>query len=277
LRGDGAASGPEALQKLRTAVLEGHPYSLAFLDVQMPGMDGLTLAREIEADSHIAGTRLVALTSLGQTCSTEELKRAGIDTHLVKPVKESRLFDCILDLKTPDQSLVRETVILKSDLAVTQAGPQFGKARILLAEDNHINQIIAAGLLRKLGYLPDIVTNGLAALEALKNIPYDIIFMDCQMPEMDGYDAARRIRAQERRQNHGPSWKSSIHIIAITANAMEGDREKCIAAGMDEYLSKPIRLQELRLVLERWRAKNQSRSDLNSDALTPAGASLHTL
>jgi two-component system sensor histidine kinase/response regulator len=277
LRGDGAASGPEALQKLRKAALEGHPYSLAFLDVQMPGMDGLTLAREIEADSHIAGTRLVALTSLGQACSTEELKRAGIDTHLVKPVKESRLFDCILDLKTPDQSLVRETVILKSDLAVTQAGPQFGKARILLAEDNHINQIIAAGLLRKLGYLPDIVTNGLAALEALKNIPYDIIFMDCQMPEMDGYDAARRIRAQERRQNHGPSWKSSIHIIAITANAMEGDREKCIAAGMDEYLSKPIRLQELRLVLERWRAKNQSRSDLSNDAPTPAGASLHTL
>jgi CheY-like chemotaxis protein len=128
---------------------------------------------------------------------------------------------------------------------------------MLLAEDNDINQLIARGLLRKLGYSVDIVANGLAALEALKSIPYDVIFMDCQMPEMDGYDAARTIRKQEEGSGQGFNGKTPVHIIAITANAMQGDREKCLAAGMDDYISKPIRLPELQAVLERWRAGHQ--------------------
>ena len=141
---------------------------------------------------------------------------------------------------------------------------------MLLAEDNHVNQIIARGLLRKLGYGVDIVADGLAALEALKSIPYDIVFMDCQMPEMDGYDAARTIRKWEQSSAQGSNGKTPVHIIAITANAMEGDREKCLAAGMDDYLSKPIRLQELQAVLERWNAGNQNRRDLIDAALSPA-------
>jgi CheY-like chemotaxis protein len=114
------------------------------------------------------------------------------------------------------------------------------------------NLVAAAGLLKKLGYAADIVANGLAALEALNSIPYDIVFMDCQMPEMDGYDAARAIRSREQSSRQGS--KGPVYIIALTANAMEGDREECLAAGMDDYLSKPIRLQDLQAVLERRKA-----------------------
>ena len=273
MQADVAASGPEALQKLRMAEQEGTPYDLALLDLQMPGMDGLALAHALKADSSIARIRLVALNSLGQACSTEELKLADIDTYLVKPVKQSRLFDCLAN--TMDKAPVRDTVA-KSDLSAAPAhssevDPQPGKARILLADDNHINRLIALGLLRKLGYGADTVVNGLAVLEALKSIPYDIILMDCQMPEMDGYDTARAIRRREQSSGQGTKGQSPIHIVALTANAMKGDREKCLAAGMDDYLSKPIRLLELQTALGRWKAGTQNRCDPRSAARVSAG------
>ena len=140
-----------------------------------------------------------------------------------------------------------------------------------MAEDNHTNQLVALGLLRKLGYGADIVVNGLAALEALKSIPYDIILMDCHMPEMDGYDATRAIRIREQSSDQGFNWKSPVHIIAITASAMQGDREKCLAAGMDDYLSKPIRLQELQAVLKRWKPGTRNRCDQISATRVLAG------
>jgi two-component system, sensor histidine kinase and response regulator len=249
----GAGSGTEALEKLRTAVQEGIPYDLALLDLQMPGMDGLTLAQAIKADSLIAGTRLVALAALGQPRSTEALRRVKMDTYLVKPVKQSRLFDCLVNTIVTDP--VRD-IVAKSELSaptthLSQSNPQPAKARILLAEDNRINQLVAVSLLRKLGYGVDVVANGLAALEALNSIPYDIIFMDCQMPEMDGYSAARAIRLREQNSGQGSNGISPVYIIAITANAMEGDPEKCLAAGMNDYLSKPFRLPELQAALER--------------------------
>jgi CheY-like chemotaxis protein len=119
----------------------------------------------------------------------------------------------------------------------------------------------ALGLLLKLGYSADIAANGLAVLEALKSIPYDIILMDCLMPEMDGYETAQAIRTREQSSDQGSNGELPVHIIAITANAMQGDRQKCLAAGMDDYLSKPIRLQELEAVLERWKPGRQKRSD----------------
>jgi two-component system sensor histidine kinase/response regulator len=251
-----AATGPEALQKLRAAVQEGDPYNLALLDVQMPGMDGLTLARAIKSDPSIAGTRLVALTSLGQGCTTAELELAEIATYLVKPVKQSRLFDCLVNAMGKD--LARDT-FAKSDSAASpthssQGDPQPRIVRLLLAEDNHINQLIAVDQLRKLGYVADVVPNGLAVLEALKLVPYDIILMDCQMPEMDGYDAATAIRIGEQTSDPGFNLTGRVYIIAITANAMKGDREKCLAAGMDDYLSKPIRLPQLQAALDRWKS-----------------------
>jgi two-component system sensor histidine kinase/response regulator len=219
----------------------------------MPGMNGLTLARAISADLAIAGTRLVALTSPGQT-SMDELKLANIDTYLIKPVKQSRLLDCLASV---GGGAPVDDRIAKSDQPVSQADPQSGKVLILLAEDNRINQRVSHALLHKLGYEADIVVHGLAALEALKAVPYDIIFMDCQMPQMDGYDATRAIRMQEQSSDQGSHPKSPVYIIALTANAMQGDREKCLAAGMDDYLTKPILLPELGAVLERWKARAQ--------------------
>jgi two-component system sensor histidine kinase/response regulator len=274
-----AASGPEALKKLRTAIQEGSPYDLALLDIQMPGMDGLTLARAIQADLPIAGTRLVALTSLGQTCSAEELKLAGIDTHLVKPVKQSRLFDCLVNAmgKAPVRDAAAKSDLPAAPTDSSQVEPQPRKTRILLAEDNEINQLIALGLLRKLGYKADTVANGLAALDALNLVPYDIIFMDCQMPEMDGYDAARAIRIREQSTDQSSHWKSPVYIIAITANAMEGDREKCLAAGMDDYLSKPIRLKDLQAGLERWKTSTENRCHPIRTLVPADDPALHTV
>ncbi|MBV8376006.1 MAG: response regulator [Verrucomicrobia bacterium] len=255
-----AADGPEALAKLRAALREGEPYDVALLDIQMPGMDGLALARAIKADTSTADTRLVALTSLGQACSTEELKQAKIYTTLVKPVKSSRLFDCLVSGMGP--SSVRHAVT-KAELSVApgelaQVELPTGKVRILVADDNHINRLVAQGMLRKLGYDADTAEDGLAALEAHRLISYDIILMDCQMPELDGFDTTRAIRMWE--QGSAVSQRGSpVHIIAITANAMRGDREKCLAAGMDDYISKPIRMQELQRVMGCCKAAIQDR------------------
>ncbi len=253
----GSAGGSEALMELRAKAQEGTPFTLALLDLQMPGMDGLVLARAIRADPLIAATRLVALTSLGQTHSAEELKLAGIDRYLLKPIKHMRLFDCLADKFSNEtvRGATADPTLAAGRILPLQSFLQPAKTRILLAEDNQINQLIAVGLLRKLGYAPDIVINGLAAVEAVRSIPYDIVFMDCQMPEMDGYEAARAIRGLERKANSDS--KSPVHIIAITAHAMEGDREKCLAAGMDDYLSKPIRLQQLQAVMDHWKSSAQ--------------------
>jgi two-component system, sensor histidine kinase and response regulator len=268
-----AASGPEALQKLRIAVQQGKLYCLALLDVRMPGMDGLTLARAIKADPLIAGTRLVALTSLGQACSTEELKLAAIDKYLVKPVKQSRLFDCLVNAmgKAPVRDVVAKSDLSAAPVHSPQVEPQPGQALFLLAEDNIVNQKVALGLLRKLGYGADAVPNGLAALETLKSISYDVILMDCQMPEMDGYETTRAIRKREQSLEKPCPWKTPVYIIAMTANAMQGDREKCLAAGMDDYLSKPIRLQALQAVLKRWKPVTQNRCEQIGAAPVPAG------
>jgi signal transduction histidine kinase/DNA-binding response OmpR family regulator/HPt (histidine-containing phosphotransfer) domain-containing protein len=246
-----ASSGDEALKMLGDAVAAGDPYDLALLDMQMPVMDGLTLARTIKADPSIASTRLIILTSLSQHQSAEELAAVGIDAYLTKPVKQQRLCDCLLrvmgkaDLGPGLGSRLRA----ESESAAPQAR---WKARILLAEDNQVNQMVAAGQLRKLGYTADTAGNGLEALECAQRIPYDIVFMDCQMPEMDGYEASRRIRQNEARAATG---RAPIHIIAMTANALQGDREKCLEAGMDDYLSKPVRLPDLQKALERWQLK----------------------
>jgi CheY-like chemotaxis protein len=226
-------------------------------------MDGLTLARAIKIDSAIAGTRLVTLASLGQSYSTEDLKLSGIDISLLKPVKQSRLFECLVNStsKAPVGEIPSNSDPSAALGSLSQTDRQPEKARILLAEDNPVNQLVAKGLLRKLGYRADIVANGVAVLEALKSIPYDIILMDCQMPEMDGFSAARAIRTREHSSDQGSHRRSPVHIIAITANAMMGDRQKCLAAGMDDYLSKPIHLSELEAVLEHWKAVTENRSD----------------
>jgi two-component system sensor histidine kinase/response regulator len=250
-----AASGHEALRVLRSASAEGHPYDIALLDVEMPEMDGLTLAHAIKADPALAGTRLIALTPLGRIVADKQLQAAGIDASLSKPVKQSRLFDCLVTvIGNPEATKLWSPTAGASPFSPLSAAARakFEGARILLAEDNAVNQKVALAMLRKLGCSADAVGDGVEVLEALQRIPYTLIFMDCQMPEMDGLEATRLIRKRENDTGHICPWKSPIYIVALTASAMQGDREKCLAIGMDDYLSKPIRLGELQAALERW-------------------------
>ena len=248
-----ASNGYEALKILREAAAAGKPYDLALLDAQMPEMDGITLAGAIKADAAIAGTRLIVLSSVSKALGDGELKEVGIDACVVKPVKQSRLLECLInaiDKTAVDNVLVNAPGSIS---ILSEPNLDIEKVRILLAEDNAVNQLVALSQLRKLRYFADAVTNGLEVLEALKQTSYDIILMDCQMPEMDGYETTGAIRKREQSSDQRCSGKSPVYIIAMTANAMRGDREKCLAAGMDNYLSKPVRLVELQAVLECWR------------------------
>jgi two-component system, sensor histidine kinase and response regulator len=239
MRNGTATSGPDALDCLRRAAREGDSYSLAIIDQEMPNMDGLALAREIKADPEIAGTRLILLAGFGKRISPEELRAVGFADCCFKPVRQSTLFDCLSNvvLSAPSTSLSSA-----GPLVQTRRRPQ--KGRVLIAEDNAVNQRVALGQLQQLGYTADVVPNGLAVLEALEHTHYGIILMDCQMPEMDGYEATRRIRA--RRSSFPPPY-----IIAMTAHAMQGDSEKCLTAGMDDYVSKPVLLETLAAALAR--------------------------
>jgi PAS domain S-box-containing protein len=256
-----AASGEEALRLLREGAARKEPFDLALLDMQMPEMDGLMLANAIKADPTIAATRLVMLTSLGHRFSPSELRRTGIDAYLVKPIKQSRLYDTVV---TAMGGAKAEAVLTEPAANAPRSKthhPFTRTIRVLVAEDNQVNQKVAIAQLTKLGCAVDVVANGHEVLAALPNAKYDLIFMDCQMPEMDGYEASMAIRKREADPQHPCRWKAPVHIVAMTANAMQGDREKCIAAGMNDYVSKPMRLSELRAALDRWQPPEANGSE----------------
>jgi PAS domain S-box-containing protein len=249
-----AAGGEEALKILRAAAVAGHPFEVALLDLQMADMNGLTLSRVIKADPEICATQLVVLTPPGKAISPGKLKELGIEASLVKPVKQSRLFDCLIYAigTIAAEKAPAKPSALRSDSIDSQTNAQSAKVRILLAEDNIINQKVALGQLRKLGYTADAVANGLEVLEALQRIPYAIIFMDCHMPEMDGYETTQAIRKREGGSAENCGWKSPVHIIAMTADALHTNIEKCLMIGMNDYLTKPVGLRDLKAALERW-------------------------
>jgi CheY-like chemotaxis protein len=260
MRSASAASAAETLRILRAAAPGTYP--LVILDMQMPEMDGLALARAIKADPALSGTRLVMLTSLGKKLDPAELAAAGIAEYLTKPVKQSLLFNSLASVmgRAAPNEVRRITPSMPSPMPAR-------KLRILLAEDSSINQQVAIGQLNKLGYAADVVANGLEVLEALERIPYEVILMDCQMPEMDGYEATRQIR---RREQQPQPERKPVHIIAMTAHAMQGDREECLAAGMNDYLSKPVREAELRLALDHF---GRAAGENGPDAPPPASPS----
>lgn len=236
--------GAQALELLRAAQQSNEPFKLVVLDMMMPGMDGFELARRIKADPGLAGVQLVMLTSFGERGDGKTAREIGIAAYLTKPVRQSQLFDCLAKVvatSSTDQPTHTSAtrVITKHSLAEAK---MMSNKRLLLAEDNIVNQKVALRQLQKLGYRADAVANGREAVEALKKIPYDLVLMDCQMPEMDGYEATAEIRRREGARKH--TW-----IVAMTANALEGDREKCIAAGMDDYVSKPVKVEDLGAVL----------------------------
>lgn len=242
----------EAIEALRHGQAEGDAFDVAILDMQMPGMDGAGLARTIEADPALRGVRRMMLTSLGQRLSTEEMASGGIERCLSKPVRLVELRNALVALFTPHSSSVAGLAV--SMIAPTVSSPeqgQRGRGSVLLVEDNVVNQKVAACQLRKLGCDVHVVKDGLEAIEAMRNATYSVVLMDCEMPRMDGYEATRQIRLLEREGLLHPSTRTPVHIVALTAHAMLGDQEKCIAAGMDEYLSKPVQMSELKGILDR--------------------------
>ena len=241
------AGGREALEAMRKAAQAGRPFAMVILDHQMPEMDGATLARIIRSDPAIASARLVMLTSLGHRLEPAQIKELTLAAYLIKPVRQSRLGDCLAEVMGlavgSGESVLASSPSEKKSERVTGV-------RILVAEDNPVNQKVILRQLKKLGCAAEAVANGFEVVEALNRIPYDLILMDCQMPEMDGYEASRSIRRREA-DHRDTEQTVPCYIIALTANALTGDRQKCLDAGMNDYISKPVHLSELQAALER--------------------------
>ena len=244
-----AQGGPGALQTLYRALDENDPFRIAVIDMQMPGMDGETLGRTIKADERLAGTRLVILTSVGARGDARRFEEIGFAAYATKPIRHVEL-KAILSLALTERNgaepkprpiTTRHTARERLNLFAGR------KARILLAEDNITNQRVAVGILKTMGLRANVVANGAEAVKALEALPYDLVLMDVQMPEMDGFEATRAIR---NLQSAIPNRR--IPIIAMTAHAMQSDRERCLEAGMDDYIAKPVSPQALAEMLDKW-------------------------
>ncbi len=244
-RHDEAASAEIALEKLRAAAAEKDPFAVAILDMQLPDMDAGTLARSIRGTGSICDVGLVMLTSIGIRGDAAQARESGFAAYLTKPIKQSLLHDClatVLGLQSLTEEDDAPSLITKYGAAECADRP----GRILLAEDNETNQMVALKTLERLGYQADAVDNGLEAIRALETGTYELVLMDLQMPEMGGLEATRHIRKQD-----SSALSPDIPIIAMTANAMKGDREMCLEAGMDDYVPKPVNPRELAAALKR--------------------------
>jgi CheY-like chemotaxis protein/two-component sensor histidine kinase len=237
---ESASSAREGLEQLRAAARDGKPFDIVLLDYQMPEMDGIGFVRELRADTSIPATRCIVLSSLGDR--TDESLVLGIDAWLTKPVRATQLRVTLHSVllggavaTAPTPSVVHPPV-----------APKFSQARVLLVEDNDVNQKVAVRMLNVFGIEPSIAADGAQAVAAVRQGDFDLIFMDCQMPVMDGYAATAAIREL-----------SAVPIVAMTANALDGDRERCIASGMNDFVSKPVKTDVLGAMLARWLSNTQ--------------------
>ncbi|MEP0547424.1 MAG: response regulator [Rhodothermales bacterium] len=248
-----AASGPEGL-----ALAAAHPFDLVLLDMQMPEMDGLSVAKALSETPR--PPVVVMLTSIHRDGAIREAAdRYGVSAMLYKPIKPAKLYDTLVDVFGHVEQDEDEAAEQKAVPSVARVEPGSAALRVLLAEDNVVNQKVALRMLERLGYRADVAANGIEVLQSLQRQPYDIILMDVQMPEMDGLEATRRIRATL-------GAEEQPHIIALTANAMQGDRERCLDAGADAYLAKPVDVHALGETLGRYAAEPLRRDDAASEA-----------
>ncbi len=271
MRSQTASDGQSALAKIRQAVEGNDPFDIVLIDRQMPGMDGMELGAAIKNDPNLSRNRLVLLTDLAQRGEARTAKSSGFDAYLTKPIQFNQLFQALRRvIGEPADSLETDSPSEPSLITRHSATEALARSqkKILLAEDNLVNQKVAVRMLAKLGYQADVVGNGNEAIEALEGTPYNLVLMDCMMPGMDGFEATRRIRereASDRKREasgeqsnpHTPPRTSHIPIIAMTANAMKGDRKQCLEAGMDDYVPKPVKIEELDAVLQRWIPRQQ--------------------
>ncbi len=243
MRPELAMSAPEALDRMETAVIRGVPFDLAILDYDMPDMDGAELARTISESPALRGTRLIMLAS--SPAALEPATRAGVLRMLTKPIRQAQLYDEIAAAMA--MSPRRAAPATEEPQEAATSREPAGGALVLIAEDQHVNRLLTERLLERRGHRTVAAGDGREVLELLSREEPDLVLMDCQMPHVDGYEATREIRERETRLDG-----DRLPIVAMTANAMEGDRQRCLAAGMDDYLAKPLRLEELDAVLSRW-------------------------
>ena len=255
---DSVATADAALMQLEAAAHAGALHDLIIVDQQMPVIDGLELARRIRGDGRFAAIKLALLQAPARIGSK---RPAGIDVVLKKPVRQCALYSALLDLAGSTQDASEETAEIRALPSVVAQD-----CRVLIAEDNQLNQEVAAYLLEKLGVHAACVGDGVEAVQAVERSRFDVVFMDCQMPELDGYAATARIRAKESGGEHH-TW-----IVAMTAHAMPGDREKCLAAGMDDYVAKPMTLESMRAALERFTAREKARPESTPEKREPRPA-----
>jgi two-component system, sensor histidine kinase and response regulator len=269
IREELAVSGAEALVAVRSAAAKNQPFDAVLIDMQMPEMDGMALARAIKADRRVAHTPLVMMTCRDRRDDPEAMRDVGIDAYVTKPLKRAALFDCLRSaLSDDDAGVSMDATLVALKRAPAAAAPMAGLAlRILVAEDNEVNQKVALHQLKKLGFAAEAVANGNAALAALRQRDYDLVFMDCQMPELDGYEATARLRQIEGGKRH--TW-----VVAMTANTLEGDREKCIASGMDDYVAKPVKTNDMLAALNRYVQRTDAAPAVAAAALADAPAAL---
>jgi PAS domain S-box-containing protein len=253
-----AQDGPRALQTLYQALEENDPFRIAVIDMQMPGMDGEALGRTIHADNRLKDIRMVMLTSLGMRGDPRHFQEIGFAAYATKPIRHQEL-KAVLSLVLTDRDgtePIQQPIATRHTARETLNLFAGYKSRILLAEDNITNQQVALGILKKLGLRADAVANGAEALKALKTLPYDLVLMDVQMPEMDGIEATHQIR-----NSKSAIRNRQIPIIAMTAHAMQGDRERCIQAGMNDYVTKPVSPRALAEALDKWLPKEEKTAD----------------
>ncbi|WP_447970912.1 response regulator [Nitrospira sp. M1] len=262
-----AATSTEALTCFHAAEQEKEPFDLAIVGMKMSEMDGVALARTIKANASFSAVRLILLTALGQGIDSVIAREAGFEGYVTKPIRMQSLYDCFATVMGYQQEERESAPIVEP--SVTDDEVLRSSVRILVADDHGVNQQLAVMMLERLGYRADVVGNGQEAVEAVSRVPYTLVLMDCQMPEMDGYEATKVIRRCEalrvKREVYEDETRDMIHerqdtrehvpIIAMTANAMQGDREKCLAAGMDDYVTKPINFQELAKMMTKWLSK----------------------
>ena len=247
-----AADGKAALDALYAAIQEGEPFRIAILDMLMPYMDGKTLGKAIKSDKQLADTLLVMLTSLGARGDAHAFEEVGFSGYLTKPIQHRELHNVLSSVLAGSVlGIKNQPLVTRHSIRELQKLSLSNSVRILLVEDNITNQKVALGMLHKFGLHADAVANGVESLKALESIAYDLVLMDVQMPIMDGFEATRHIRHPQ-----SVVLNRDIPIIAMTANAMQGDRERCLEAGMNDYLSKPIEVHALMDTLERWLAKD---------------------
>jgi hypothetical protein len=246
----------EVIPCLLRAIEMGQPYQVALLDMQMPELDGEQLGIQIKSSKILKDMHLTMLTSLDQSGAARRMLEIGFADYLCKPVRKARLLNSLVDTIAGTSD---EQTILKENLKTKEIRPA-SKLRILLAEDSPINQKVAVNQLHSLGFNVDVVANGQEALDLLEKVPYDIILMDCQMPILDGYNASWKIRDREA----APNYKfPKLIIIAMTANAMQEDRDRCLDSGMDDFLSKPVRKEDLARKLDYWNQILSEKNDVN--------------